>query len=153
MNSSGSGSPHENQPEYVFQTNNPGLQEVYEAVVGLGVTEPVVPMWLPDGFEIKECIVSKIEYKKGIKARFESSGNGLILEIDVYSKNNWHEYQKDDTNVIKYETFGVDHYIMQNNGRMVAVWERGSIECSISMVSDENTICDVIDSIYTVEEK
>ena len=30
---------------YIFQTDNEGLQQVYDKVVELGITEPVVPMW------------------------------------------------------------------------------------------------------------
>ena len=34
------------QKEYIFQTEHPGLQELYNAVTELGVTTPVVHMWL-----------------------------------------------------------------------------------------------------------
>ena len=41
--------------EYEFRTEHPGLQEVYDAVAGLGVTEPVVPMWIPEGYTLFMC--------------------------------------------------------------------------------------------------
>ena len=44
------------EDQYLFQTENPGLQQVYDAVVELGVTDPVVPMWLPDGCELSSFI-------------------------------------------------------------------------------------------------
>ena len=42
------------QPEYVFETDHPGLQQIYDAVVEMGVTEPVVPMWVPEGYDLVE---------------------------------------------------------------------------------------------------
>ena len=40
--------------EYIFQTDNPGLQQVYDTVTAMGITDPVVPMWLPEGYELVE---------------------------------------------------------------------------------------------------
>ena len=45
--------------EYTFKTDNPGLQQVYDAVTEMGVTEPVVPMWLPEDAELID--LSKME--------------------------------------------------------------------------------------------
>lgn len=40
--------------EIVFETDNPGLQQLYDKVTELGVTELVVPMWLSEGFVLSE---------------------------------------------------------------------------------------------------
>ena len=54
------------QEAYVFETQNPGIQQVYDAVVELGVTEPVVPMWLPEGSIITELVDTKTPMKIGV---------------------------------------------------------------------------------------
>ena len=46
------GTPVELPEDYAFQTDNPGLQQLYDAVTELGITAPVVPMWLPEGFDL-----------------------------------------------------------------------------------------------------
>ena len=40
--------------EYVFQTDHEGLQQLYDAVVAQGITDPVVPRWLPEGCDLME---------------------------------------------------------------------------------------------------
>ena len=61
--------------EYVFKTDNPGLQQVYDAVTALGITDPVVPMWLPEGYELLQCEVTETPSKSFVHSRFE---NGRI---------------------------------------------------------------------------
>ena len=39
---------------YAFQTDNPDLQTVYEEITGYGIDQPVVPMWLPEGYQLSE---------------------------------------------------------------------------------------------------
>ena len=56
------------EDKYVFKTDHEGLQQLYDAVVAQGITEPVVPMWLPEGYELTE-FNSFPEFKK-IYARF-----------------------------------------------------------------------------------
>lgn len=138
--------------DYVFKTDNPGLQEVYDAVVALGITEPVVPMWLPDGYELEECVLTETAAKKGVSARFHSDGDALIYKTNLYDNNIWHEYQKDDNTISVYETFGVKFTIIQNNGRWVVIWGMAELESSLSAVCDENTVFKIIDSIFILEE-
>lgn len=138
--------------EYVFQTDNPGLQQVYDAVVELGVTDPVVPMWLPEGAELVEFWKEDLPASSRVHSRFSMDGNSLIFYVDIYNADVSHKYQKDTTETEKYECGGVRHYIMQNNGNMVAVWVRDNIECSFSIDCQEEIIYRIIDSIYVTED-
>ena len=148
-------SPKDNEgriEEYVFQTDNPGLQQVYDAVVELGVTDPVVPMWLPEGAELVEFWKEDLPASSRVHSRFSMDGNSLIFYVDIYNADVSHKYQKDTTETEKYECGGVRHYIMQNNGNMVAVWVRDNIECSFSIDCQEEIIYRIIDSIYVTED-
>jgi hypothetical protein len=42
------------EEEYVFQTDHPGLQQIYDAVADLGITVPIVPTILPKEYELVE---------------------------------------------------------------------------------------------------
>ena len=62
---------------YVFETDNPGLQQVYDMVTALGITDPVVPMWLPEGFELLQCEVTETPSKSFVYARFKNEGKNV----------------------------------------------------------------------------
>lgn len=139
---------------YVFHTENPGLQKVYDTIAELGVTEPVVPMWLPEGYELVECVVTPARAKTGVRAFFvDDEGNETTFLVDVYSADTWHEYHKDEENVLVYETNGDYFRIMRNNDEYVVIWEKGKTECSFSAICTEDTLHKIINSIYTLEDK
>lgn len=138
--------------EYEFKTNNPGLQQVYDAAVELGVNVPVVPSWLPDGSELAELKVEDFPSKKRLHAGFVNDGNSIIYYIDIYNEDVSHKYQKDETIIDKYEYSGVDHHILQNYDKIVAVWSNNNIECSLSIDCQEDALRKILKSIYTMED-
>lgn len=137
--------------DYVFKTDNPGLQEVYDAVVELGVTEPVVPMWLPEGYELVECTTRDSRARKSVCAVFAAPDEKLVYELKFYDNNVWHEYQKDESAIVEYEKNGTVHKMMGNNDQMVAVWEKDRTECFLSTQCGEEIFYKIINSIYSSE--
>lgn len=133
---------------YQFQTDNPGLQQVYEAVVELGVTDPVVPMWLPEGYELVECEKVSFPSKTGVHSRFTYLDKEIILCIDIYSTDISRMYQKtgDETNI--YEYGGVIHAVFNNNATLSAIWEQPNIECLLVIDCQEETMKEILKSIY-----
>lgn len=138
---------------YEFKTENPGLQQVYDAVTALGVTEPVVPMWLPEGYELVEIFQRDLPSKTRIHAGFASQNDEIVLCIDVYAVDVSHVYQKSGTEINTYEYGGVKHLFLQNNNKLSVVWERDFVECAVSMNAQEDTWYRVIKSIYSTEER
>lgn len=134
--------------EYEFKTDNPGLQKVHDAVVELGVTEPVVPMWIPDGYELYDIETASLDNKTNLAAIFTDGEDDLIFKVSVLKLNNWHEYHKSDERNSVYEYGNVKHHIMQNNNRWKTVWEKERIECFISFAGEEEDIYKIIQSIY-----
>lgn len=139
--------------EYVFQTDNPGLRQVYDAVVELGVTDPVVPMWLPEGYELVECKKSISPAKTYIFATFENGNSPIVIKIDLYKTSISNEYYKDKTSIDVVEMAGTIHNIMMNNDTWVVVWIRDNIECSISIDCQEDMLYQILRSIYTMEDE
>lgn len=138
--------------EYVFMTDNPGLQEVYDAVVELGITDPVVPMWLPEGYELVECKVTDSFSGKGLLAVLSEANSTFILKVNLYSNIVTNKYQKDDTQVKTIERGGVVHNIMENNGVWTVVWTRENVECFVYIDCQEEILYKVLGSIYTMED-
>lgn len=139
------------EEEYVFQTDNPGLQEVYDKVVELGVTDPVVPSWIPEGYELLECKVTEMPAKTYLSASFFAGDEELIYQIDVFSDNVTYEFYKDSVEIRVEEKNGIKHSIMQNSNVLVAVWTKDNIQCSIYIDCQEEVLIRILDSIYTME--
>lgn len=138
--------------EYVFQTDHPGLQELYDTVTELGVTVPVVPMWLEESLKLKECKVSNAVGKDFVCATFRANNAYMIYQLDIYRENVSHEFHKDDSTVIEYEFNGITYNIMRNESLWVVVWTIENIECCIAIDCQEDTLYKILNSIYTMEE-
>ena len=140
------------EQEYVFQTDNPGLQEVYDEVTGMGITYPVVPMRLLDEAELVELKTEHTPTKTKIHARFVMRETEIILEYCLYGTDELREYSWDTSDVKKYEHDGITHDIVSNEGIWVAVWSRENLECSIAVDCQEDVLYDILESIYTMED-
>lgn len=140
-----------NHSEYVFKTDNPGLQQVYDAVVELGVIEPVVPMWLPGDYQLVRCDLINMIDLAVLATEFTDGEKKAVIQINVFSQNVPSSYHKDDRDVEYYEANGIEHSIIHNNARRVVIWVRDSIECVISLDCQEEELYTILKSIYSVE--
>lgn len=134
--------------EYEFQTDNPGLQQVYEAVVEMGVTQPVVPMWLPEGYELSEIKVYPMRDEEQLVALFESQEKTIIYQVTVLSTDKIEQYPKDNTTVMQREICGTIFNVMMNSEIWVVAWTKDNIECSIFVDCQEEILYEILDSIY-----
>lgn len=139
-------------PEYEFRTEHPGLQQVYDAVTGLGITDPVVPMWIPDEYELVECKITDNPSRKGVVASFGSVSVNMVFKVETYSQTASNEYYKDRTSVEAVEMSGVTHNVMRNDDSWVVVWVRENIECFIRIDCREDVLREILRSIYVMEE-
>lgn len=142
----------EEQQPYEFRTNHPGLQQIYDTVTGVGVTDPVVPMWLPEGYTLLYCQDMKSTNKTTVVAILQNGDKVINYNVAVYSEGVNNQYQKDETAVKMFECFEISHYIVRNNNKWVTVWARDKIECSISIDSQEDELYKILRSIYDKEE-
>lgn len=139
------------QTEYVFETDNPGLQQVYDTVTGLGITDPVVPMWLPEGYELVECKVSEMPSKTVVYAHFSDGQKKVTLDIAIRNAESPRQYSKNEENTITREIADIVHNILHNEEWWTAVWTRERLECSIYIDCQEETLYKILKSIYTME--
>ena len=138
---------------YAFQTDNPDLQEVYDRVTELGITAPVVPSWIPEGYELVECKVSESPTTNCLYASFSNGGTELLYQMNSYADNVSYEFYKDAISTRIEEKNGIDHTIIQNEDVMVALWTVDNIQCSIFIDCQEETLLRILDAIYTMEVK
>lgn len=132
----------------MFQTDNPGLQQVHDTLTEMGVTEPVVPMWLPEGYALVECKVKNSANKSGIHARFSNGDKDLLFEASINSDDVSHTYYKDEVDVIQYEKSGIIHNVMSNDNQQVVIWTNNDVECVLKIDCQGDALNKVLWSIY-----
>lgn len=134
--------------EYEFSTDHPGLQQVYDTVVELGVTDPVVPMWLPDGYELVELDIIEHPASTRAHSRFRGDNSSIIFCVDILGDDVSRMYQKTGNETNIYEYGGVIHVVFNNNATLSAIWEHPNIECLLVIDSQEETLKEILKSIY-----
>lgn len=144
--------PTQDVEEYQFRTEHPGLQEVYDAVTELGITEPLVPMWIPEGYTLLSCRTVNSLKKTTLTSFFQNGEKVINFNVDIYSEDVPNEYQKDGTEETEFEHNGTRYHIIKNNKMWVIVWTMRNIECSISVDCQEDEVYKMIRSIYESEE-
>ena len=134
--------------EYVFKTDHPGLQRIYDAVAEQGVTKPVVPTWVPDGYELGGVKVTPKPLSRKIYAWLSNGDSVITIAFEIYNENRSNQYTKDEVNVEMYEKEGVKHYFMPNEGNWQAVWVNENVECGILTDCERDVLYNIIKSIY-----
>ena len=139
------------QPEYEFHTDHEGLQQVYDEVVKMGITKPVVPMWLWEEYELMELKSRNTPTSFGLYSCFKYDTSNFIFRIDLLSTKFSHLYFKDISSVFYKEINGTEYKIGNNNNHWIVVWTVDSIECSIFVDCQENELYEILNSIYSME--
>lgn len=134
--------------EYEFKTDHPGLQQIYDAVTELGVTDPVVPMWIPEGYELEKFTVENVTLTKRVSVQLVKDYSVLIIQYNLHCDETSREYPKDDADIEIYEKEGRKHYIIRNEDYWLAAFIVDNTECAISINSDRETLLKIINSIY-----
>ena len=139
------------QSKYVFETEHPGLQQIYDAVVEMGVTDPVVPMWVPDGYELAECKVTDFEQEKSIQAVLKKGKFAIAFRLLILTDDINVNIYKDQDEATTYEHNGVTYYVLNNEERQIATWNSDDTVCSVAVDCQEDILFEIIKSIYTLE--
>ena len=139
--------------DYVFQTDNEGLQQIYDAVVEQGITDPVVPTWIPEGYDLKQFRVLSPNENAKVYAYFAKEENYIQFAVEICGADSSNKYPKDEDNTIVYDSWGVYYYIVTNEDTWKAIWNNEIAECSLVTNVDEDTLYQMLNSIQgrTVE--
>lgn len=132
-----------------FAANNPGLQQLYDKVTELGVTEQVVPTWLPKGFTLLELEDSPVSGGTKVFGKFENDSNIVFITYrvftDVYPK------VEKKTGVEILDAGGIDHFVVENNDSLSITWTVDGVECVINTDLSKEDLYRIIKSIYRSE--
>lgn len=141
------GTEKPSQDEYVFQTEHEGLQQLYDAVVALGITDPVVPTWLPENYALSE--LKTITETNKIFTIFHYGTKYVQISVGNNGSDGAYKYPKDDDNVENIELMGQKYYIIPNDETWRAVWiTDNGVECFIITNDAEEVLKMIIKSIH-----
>lgn len=135
--------------EYVFETDNEGLRTLYDTVVAEGIQDPVVPMWLPEGYELVELKVVPLSGGSKMHAKLTNSREEIIITYRALPDSKVeYKYEKKDQDVQEYECERVTHYIAQNGENISVLWMKKNVECTINTTLEKDVVYEIIHSIY-----
>lgn len=133
---------------YVYETDHPGLQQLYDTMQEHGATERCVPTWLPEGYELKDISVFRQRISTKISAQFLSDSGFIVIAYEIFDESTSNFYPKDATSVEMFEREGIKHFILPNDEKWIGIWNTGNIECSVTVNEDIEFLYKLIKSIY-----
>lgn len=126
--------------------------ELRQVLQEYGITESVVPSWLPDGFELADeiSVEDYPDFNETEFYAFYSDGeNSCTISVTRTSQQvQGSTYEKSSGSPDVYTSGDVDYYIFQNSDSILAAWYVDNLECSINTTMSESDLKGVIDSIY-----
>lgn len=143
--------PTEEQPQYVFQTDHPGLQQIYDELTSLGVTRPVVPTWIPEGYELSEFNTTNTPAKIRIYAVLTNGERAITFRINIYGADAPRQYEITNSDTKEVDMAGIIHSISNNNDAWMAIWSSDNLECSLTVDCQEDILYRILESIYVTE--
>ena len=119
------------QPTEPEKENNAELKSLQDALTQNGITEKIIPTWLPEGYKFSDINIEKSPREKSISAIFENNGERLIISIRQAIGGQADKIEKNDNLLEVYTVDGVEYYIFSNTETMQVAWSIGEFECLI----------------------
>lgn len=136
---------------YVYETDHPGLQQIYEEVTNLGITDPVVPRWIPKDFILNEFQVIQMAEDTVVHCSFVEDKSSIIITWVLHAKETSFQHEKDAKLTTIWELAGNEHYVISNNSEYTVTWMTNDIESTVTTDCTEEEVYRIITSIYTSE--
>ena len=124
--------------------NYASLQEAVEA---FGITEPVVPTWVPERFELMNVTAANREGKIFICAEYVHEDEFLQIRYNEIVANS-NIVEKGGGAVNLHSSGNIQHYLVSDLGRTKAVWQNGILDSRIAGNVTEEEMIQMIDSVY-----
>ena len=122
-----------------------GESPIPAALAELGITEPVYPGKLPEGFVITESHVS--EKPLVLMEQYARDDQRLSITVTPVEGFKTAVYQAEGSVVTQYPLNGRVHYMFNNAGTITAVWYTKNYATSVSGDITREEIKEIIDSI------
>lgn len=118
-----------------------------EALEQGGITTPLAPTWLPDGYELEEINIEQSPIRKRYVAKYTRGDRALKITIQDHLDGKPFYLEQSDGLVEEYAASGITYYLFENNERTQAAWVVDSYECRITGELTIDTLKKMINSI------
>ena len=136
--------------EYVFETDNPGLQQLYDKMTDLGVSKAVVPTWLPDGFVLTKLSEQLLSGGTNVHGKFENGSIAVLLTYRIATDIS-PQVEKEDLGMEAFDVGGVAHFIVENDGNYSVTWTVEGVKCLLNANVTRDELYAIIKSVYRSE--
>lgn len=131
---------HEHQDEYYH---------LRTALSEHGVSQSVVPSYLPEGYSFQEISLDSTFEGTFIRCVMSNGNNKIILRYVISNTEQpTRYYMKDDVVPEAYSSGNIEHYIMTNEEEYVVSWNVDNVLCDISGLLNYDDAILMINSIY-----
>ena len=129
--------------------------DIEEILGELNYSENIFPTWIPEGFELEKVITNEFVLSGKTELRIHYK-NGQTRELITFTYNVYNSiasgtmtaFEKDANALEEYFVGDVTHYIFENLGKYIAVWNQNNIECAISGDVSLTELKVMLNSIY-----
>ena len=129
--------------------------DIEEILGELNYSENIFPTWIPEGFELEKVITNEFVLSGKTEIRIHYK-NGQTRELITFTYNVYNSiasgtmtaFEKDANALEEYFVGDVTHYIFENLGKYIAVWNQNNIECAISGDVSLTELKEMLNSIY-----
>lgn len=133
-------------PEY--EDNNEGLTQLREKLREYGVTERVVPTWIPERFSLAKISDYVLPNGNYIFATFTCEETSLILMYCVRGNETPFIGEKDANNTNVITINNITHYISSDLSEIRCAWVNGRTENLITGEVSDQEMVSIVNSIY-----
>lgn len=146
-----------NQPNahaQIHEFDHPDLQQVYNALAEQGITNPVVPSWVPEGFALTELKTNKANGDDSVMACLVKGDQSIVISIAMHDNDaTAFQHEKNENGIIDiWDLSGNEHYVIANMEQFIVTWVTNEIECTITTDCTEEEVYSIVKSIYTSED-
>ena len=129
--------------------------DIEEILGELNYSENIFPTWIPEGFELEKVITNEFVLSGKTELRIHYK-NGQTRELITFTYNVYNSiasgtmtaFEKDANALEEHFVGDVTHYIFENLGKYIAVWNQNNIECAISGDVSLTELKEMLNSIY-----
>ena len=122
-------------------------QSLQEALEADKITEPLVPTWLPDGYELETIEIVESPVQRKYLAVYRCNGQALKIQIKAYLTDDPQQIEQSGKLIETIDHYGISFYLFENVDQLRAVWLNGRYECYISGQLSVDEMKAIIDSI------
>lgn len=141
--------PIDPMENYKFETQIPELQQIHDTVNEMGVWEPVVPMWIPDGFYLSTLDSNNTPNVKRLYGILKNETSIINFSVLIHQTYPDHVQYMNDSDPEIIEIAEVTHYLFANNDKWVVTWTAENVVCTISTNLEKETLISILKSVYT----